>query len=134
MMIQWLMLCGEMVAVYCENQTKLRKSPRAPSTSSPQQQIVWCGIASFGVLGPYFFEDNEGTAVTVTSKRYVEMLRNFCEVHPSSVWFQQDGARARRVFCEKCFHNKSFLVAVMFYGLRFHLISPPLITFYGLSQ
>jgi hypothetical protein len=24
---------------------------------------VWCGITSFGVLGPYFFEDNENAAV-----------------------------------------------------------------------
>jgi hypothetical protein len=40
---------------------------------------VWCGIASFGVLGPYIFEDNEGAALTVTSERHVEMLRNFCE-------------------------------------------------------
>jgi hypothetical protein len=61
---------------------------------------VWCGIASSGVLGPYFFEDNEGAAVTVTSERYVEMLRNFCEpelhrrgIDLSSVWFQQDAAR-----------------------------------------
>ena len=24
---------------------------------------VWCGIASFGVLCPYFFEDNEGESL-----------------------------------------------------------------------
>ena len=61
-----------------------------------ERLTVWCGIASFGVLGPYFFEDNEGAAVTVTSKRYVAMLRNFCEpefrrrgIDLSSVWFQQ---------------------------------------------
>ena len=60
-----------------------------------------CGIASFGVLGPYFFEVNEGAAVTVTSERYVALLRNFCEpelrrrgIDPSSVWFQQVGATA----------------------------------------
>jgi hypothetical protein len=62
---------------------------------------AWCGIASFVVLGPYFFEGNEGAAVTVTSDRYVEMLRNFCErelrrrgIDLSSVWLQQDGATA----------------------------------------
>ena len=44
-----------------------------------ERLTVWCGIASFGVLGPYFFEANEGAAVTVTSERYVAMLRNFCE-------------------------------------------------------
>jgi hypothetical protein len=55
-------------------------------------------------LGPYLFEDNEGAAVTVTSKRYVEMLRNFCEpelrrraINLSSAWFQQDGATAHTV-------------------------------------
>jgi len=62
---------------------------------------VCCGIASFGVLGPYFFEDNEGAAVTVTSERYVAMIRNFCEpelrrrgIDLSSAWFQQAGATA----------------------------------------
>jgi hypothetical protein len=28
-------------------------------------------------MGPYFFEDEDARAVTVTSARYVEMLRNF---------------------------------------------------------
>jgi hypothetical protein len=32
---------------------------------------------------------------------------------------------------EKCFHNTSSLVAVMFHGLRVRLISPRVITFYG---
>jgi hypothetical protein len=40
---------------------------------------VWYGIASIGVLGPYFFEDKEGAAGTVASERYVAMLRNLCE-------------------------------------------------------
>jgi len=60
---------------------------------------VWDRIV--GVLGPYFFEDNEGAAVTVTSERYVAMLCNFCEpelrrrgINLSSVWLQQDGAAA----------------------------------------
>jgi len=62
---------------------------------------VWYGIASFGDHCPYFFEDNQGAAFNETSVRYVGMLRNFCEpelrrrgIDPSSVWFQQDGARA----------------------------------------
>ena len=66
-----------------------------------ERSTVLCGIASFGVLGPYFFEDNEGAAVAVTSERYVAMPRNFCEpelrrrrIDLSSVLFQQDGATA----------------------------------------
>jgi len=64
-----------------------------------ERLTVWCEIASFGVLGPYFFEDNEGAAINVTFEHYVAMLRNFCEpelhcrgIDLSSVWFQQDGA------------------------------------------
>jgi hypothetical protein len=60
-----------------------------------------CGFASFGVLGPYFFEDNEGTALTVISESHMEILRNFCEpelsrcaIDPPSGWFQQGGAAA----------------------------------------
>jgi hypothetical protein len=61
-------------------------------------------IASVGVLSPYCFEDNEGAAVTVTSERHVEVLRNFCEpelrrrgINLSSVWFQQAGTTAHTV-------------------------------------
>jgi len=69
-----------------------------------ERLAVRCGIASFGVLGPYFFEDNEGAAVTVTSKRYVAMLRNFCEpefrrrgIDLSSVWFQQRWSNSKGI-------------------------------------
>ena len=45
-----------------------------------EKVIVWCGVASFGVIGPYFFEDEAGRAVTVNSARYTEMLRTFLEL------------------------------------------------------
>jgi hypothetical protein len=32
---------------------------------------------------------------------------------------------------EKCFHNLSFLEAIMFHGLRVQLMSPRVATFYG---
>jgi hypothetical protein len=38
---------------------------------------VWCVISSNGVIGPYFFENDDGHAVTVTSARYVHTLENF---------------------------------------------------------
>ena len=46
----------------------------------------------------YFFEE-ENKTVTVTSDRYVEMLRNYVkpkltELQNQDVWFQQDGASA----------------------------------------
>jgi hypothetical protein len=58
--------------------------------------IVWCGMANFIDIGPYFFEDRR--AVTV---HYVEMLQNFltpelsCHgTELSTIWFKQDGATA----------------------------------------
>ena len=36
--------------------------------------VVWCGVGSFGMIGPYFFEDKNNLAVTVTPERYVNML------------------------------------------------------------
>jgi len=38
---------------------------------------VWCTISSFGIIGPYFFEDEKERAVTVTGPHYVHMLENF---------------------------------------------------------
>ena len=61
---------------------------------------VWCAMGSFGVWGPYFFEE-EGATVTVTSDRYYEMIERFlrpkvaqllADYEPDDVWFQQDGA------------------------------------------
>ena len=34
-------------------------------------------MSKFGVIGPYFFEDDRGMAVTVNAERYVAMLQEF---------------------------------------------------------
>ena len=54
----------------------------------------------FGVIGPYFFEE-DGETVTVTSERYIQMLRQFLQrelrrrhMEARQIWFQQDGATA----------------------------------------
>jgi hypothetical protein len=41
---------------------------------------VLSSVTSFGVIGPYFFEDEAGRAVTVNSARYTEMLHTFLEL------------------------------------------------------
>ena len=48
------------------------------------------------IIGPYFFENEDGSATTVTSEWYRAMLEN---VRPAvkdkpEMWFQQDGATA----------------------------------------
>lgn len=63
----------------------------------PLRVTVWCGFWSGGVIGPYFFEDDEGNAVTVTGERYRRMITEFLwpqlvNINTQEIWFQQDGA------------------------------------------
>ena len=59
---------------------------------------VWCAISSFGIIGPFFFDDERERAVTVTGPRYVYMLENILGPelarHPvtEESFFQQDEA------------------------------------------
>jgi hypothetical protein len=89
----------------CVNEQNFRYRAKENPQQLHQQSLhsarvaVWCGVANFGVTGHYFFEGEDGHAVTVTSARYVEMLWNFltpelshCGIELSTIWFQQDGA------------------------------------------
>ena len=76
-----------------------KENPRAVHQSElhPVKCTVWCAITSNKIIEPYFFEDDDGNAVTVTGERYRAMLRNF--LWPAirnrvRMWFQQDGATA----------------------------------------
>jgi len=43
----------------------------------PQKTIMWCGFWSGGVIGPFFFENDEGDSATVNGERYRRMLTSF---------------------------------------------------------
>ncbi|KAJ4433007.1 hypothetical protein ANN_15264 [Periplaneta americana] len=67
--------------------------------SNRAKVTVWFATESFGIIGPYFFEDDNGTSVTVTSQRYVRMIQEFLSPQIANnplinrdTWFQQDGA------------------------------------------
>lgn len=75
---------------------------------------VWCGISKLGIVGPYFFEENNAT-VTVNSERYVNMLRSFLvpklrelRVNRDRIWFQQDGATAHTANDSMCVLRRMF--------------------------
>ncbi|GFS57851.1 transposable element Tc3 transposase [Trichonephila clavipes] len=58
---------------------------------------VWCALWAGGIIGPYFFKNDEGHNVTVNGDRYRAMITNFFipELNNHDVqelWFQQDGA------------------------------------------
>ena len=64
-----------------------------------ERLTVWCAISSHNIIGPYFFQNEEGDTVTVTGDRYRMMLQNFfipqlqlCRIRLRRTWFQQDGA------------------------------------------
>ncbi|GFS90895.1 uncharacterized protein TNCV_3027491 [Trichonephila clavipes] len=63
----------------------------------PKKLTVWCALWAGGIIGPYFFKNDEGHNVTVNGDRYTAMITNFFipELNNHDVqelWFQQDGA------------------------------------------
>ncbi|GFT47915.1 uncharacterized protein TNCV_902931 [Trichonephila clavipes] len=63
----------------------------------PEKLTVWCALWAGGIIGPYFFKNDEGHNVTVNGDRYKAMITNFFipELNNHDVqelWFQQDGA------------------------------------------
>lgn len=60
---------------------------------------VWCGICAYCIIGPFFFENDDGEAISVNGDRYRSMVDTFLrsEVENNGLedyWFQQDGATA----------------------------------------
>ncbi|GFV37760.1 uncharacterized protein TNCV_3040181 [Trichonephila clavipes] len=63
----------------------------------PEELTVWCALWAGGIIGPYFFKNDEGHNVTVNGDRYRAMVTNFfipdLNNHDvQELWFQQDGA------------------------------------------
>lgn len=61
---------------------------QVPVKNSRQGVMVWCGMSSRGLIGPYFFHNS------VTGQTYLEMLRVFLwpQIRRHRMLFQQDGA------------------------------------------
>ena len=68
----------------------------------PKRVTVWCGFWSRGIIGPFFFGNEQGEAVTVNGDRYRAMLNEvlFTKIEEEDIGnirFQQDGATYHRV-------------------------------------
>ncbi|GFU55086.1 transposable element Tc3 transposase [Trichonephila clavipes] len=64
---------------------------------NPEKLTVWCALWAGGIIGPYFFKNDEGHNVTANGDRYRAMITNIFipELNNHDVqelWFQQDGA------------------------------------------
>ena len=63
------------------------------------KRTAWVALSKHGIIGPFWFEDDNEQSVTINTERYLQVLRKFwtalgrrrgvVRVHQ---WFQQDGA------------------------------------------
>lgn len=63
----------------------------------PKKVTVWCGFWAGGIIGPFFFENDVGEAITVNGERYRRMITDLFlpaldDMGLDDMWFQQDGA------------------------------------------
>ena len=64
---------------------------------NPEKCTVWCGLHAGGIIGLYFFLNEDGVRCTVNGDRYRTMINDFFfenmeNIDPDEMWFQQDGA------------------------------------------
>ncbi|GFT15901.1 hypothetical protein TNCV_3314831 [Trichonephila clavipes] len=61
------------------NLSRLKPFPLEWCGSSERNQklTVWCALWAGGIIGPYFFKNDEGHNVTVNGDRYRAMITNF---------------------------------------------------------
>lgn len=64
-----------------------------------EKVTVWAALSSSGIIGPFFFEDEDGEVETINSSRYLDLLKKkFVPalrrkgMDLNTLWFQQDGA------------------------------------------
>ena len=72
-------------------------------------------FSSHGILGPYFFEDDLGQTQTVTTERYLTILKKFISILSKKrgvdfeiQWFMQDGAPAHRSIASRNWLSDKF--------------------------
>ena len=71
------------------------KNPHAyiEKPTYPKRVAVWCRFWSRGIIGPFFFENEQGEAVAVNGNHYRVMLNEFLftkieEKDIGNIWFQ----------------------------------------------
>jgi hypothetical protein len=70
-------LCGNVNSQNCRNWATENPRNIHQKPLHSENVIVRCGVASFGVIGPYFFEDEAGTSVTVNSAPTLRCFSHF---------------------------------------------------------
>lgn len=95
----------------------------------PKKVTVWAGLASWGIIGPFFFENKHGESITINQTRYQDMLKNFLakelkkHKYNRGTSFQQDGATPHTTNASIAACNDIFPGKVI--SLRGNVIWPP---------
>ncbi|GFV61957.1 uncharacterized protein TNCV_4107611 [Trichonephila clavipes] len=81
----------------CRISTEANPQVYVETPLHPEKLTVWCALWVGGIIGPYFFKNDEGHNVTVNGDRYRAMITNFFipalnNHNVQELWFQQDGA------------------------------------------
>lgn len=88
----------------CSYWAKENPHVQLPVKHSNAGVMVWCGLTSNGLLGPFFFEEN------VNGASYRDMLEQFLwpQVKHRGLYFQQDGAPAHYSLTARTWLDKKF--------------------------
>ncbi|GFV50063.1 DUF4817 domain-containing protein [Trichonephila clavipes] len=92
----------------CRNWSEANPQVYVETPLHPEKLTVWCALWAGGIIGPYFFKNDEGHNVTVNGDRYRAMITNFFipELNNHDVqelWFQQDGVNMSHSSCQNRF-------------------------------
>ena len=80
----------------------VRKQCQAYKNHYSSEVTVWCAVAVFSVIGPYFFEDERGNAYTVTPERYAHVTGLLHSSSPRSTSKQNHLLLTRWVYKSHC--------------------------------
>ena len=91
-------LSGKVNKTHCVFWGKSKPDKVLQQPLHSKKVTVWAAFSSHGIIGPYFFEDDTGNALSVNSERYVEVLQKFLTElrrrvgNTENHWLMQDGA------------------------------------------
>ncbi|GFW06709.1 DUF4817 domain-containing protein [Trichonephila clavipes] len=88
---------GDLRSLVLDSATEANPQVYVETPLHPEKLTVWCALWAGGIIGPYFFKNDEGHNVTVNGDRYRATITNcfIPELNNHDVqklWFQQDGA------------------------------------------
>ena len=93
----------------------------------PKPVTLWCGFWSRGIIGPFFFENEQVVAVIVNGDRYRAMLKQYLFIKIEkedigNIWFQKaTQPKLHSMFCGLFLKNALSASELMSWGYLYYL-------------